>query len=147
MKSRTYIIINIIIPLIVGVAIYALYRNGNLLFFTWVEYVIGLKPSLNFSLDLTQILMNLHIPNWIIFSLPDGIWIYVLTSTIFVVWAQKIHLFWLSVPIFLGIGLEIFQLYNLVPGTFDSIDLIFLLSGYALALFLGIRWREKCIGT
>lgn len=147
MKSRTYIFINIIIPLIIGVVIYAFYRNENLLVFTWVEYVIGLKPSLNFSLDLTQSLMNLHIPNWIIFSLPDGIWIYVLTSTIFVVWAQKIHLFWLSVPIFLGIGLEIFQLYNLVPGTFDSIDLIFLLSGYAIALFLGIKWRAKCIGT
>ena len=147
MKSRTYIFINIIIPLIIGVVIYAFYRNENLLVFTWVEYVIGLKPSLNFSLDLTQSLMNLHIPNWIIFSLPDGIWIYVLTSTIFVVWAQKIHLFWLSVPIFLGIGLEIFQLYNLVPGTFDSIDLMFLLSGYAIALFLGIKWRAKCIGT
>ena len=147
MNSRNYITINIIIPLILGILMYVLFRNYNLLFYSWIEYLTDFRLSESIQLDISNLSSTLHVPNWIKFSLPDGIWIYVFTSTIIAIWAQKINIMWLLIPLFLGITLEIAQLYNLILGTFDKMDIAFLVFGYGLALIIGMRWRIKCLNT
>jgi hypothetical protein len=54
-------------------------------------------------------------------------------------------MFWLTTPLVIGIGLELSQIYEFIPGTFDYNDLFFLVSAYVLALSTGFRWRLKCI--
>lgn len=144
-KYRTYILLNIITPLLFGITIYVFFRNDNLLFYKWLESIGNYNFTFPVSVDLTQTSMAVQIPEWVKFSLSDGIWIYVFTSTLFAIWIQRINVFWLSLPLLLGIVLEIAQLYKYVPGTFDSIDLIFLAIGYVLALISGFKWRGKCI--
>ena len=144
MRKSTFLTIHIILPLLIGLIIYALFRNGDLKIYEWLE-AIGYKASFDFNLLGSR--LATHIPNWLKFSLSDGIWIYVFTSSIFLIWSHKVNTFWLITPLVIGIGLELSQLYKFIPGTFDYVDLLFLVSAYVLALTSGFRWRRKCIQT
>ena len=124
-KSKT--ITHIIIPMLIGGFIYILFREDNLLMFNWFNS-LGMKNLIDFFQEHT-LLKNL-IPNWIKFSLPDGIWIYSLTSLMLIIWykdSSKTKYIWLLIGPILGISAELGQLINIVPGTFDNTDLIFCL--------------------
>lgn len=144
MRKSTFLTIHIILPLLIGLIIYALFRNGDLKIYEWLE-TVGYKASSDFNLLGSH--LAAYIPNWSKFSLSDGIWMYVFTSSIFLIWSHKVNTFWLITPLVIGMGLELSQLYEFIPGTFDYVDLLFLVSAYVLALISGFRWRRKCIGT
>lgn len=144
MRKGTFLTIHIILPLLIGFIIYGLFRNGDLKIYKWLE-TMGYKASSDFNLLGSQ--LATYIPNWSKFSLSDGIWMYVFTSSMFLVWSHKVNMFWLIMPLVIGIGLELSQLYEFIPGTFDYVDLLFLVSAYVLALISGSRWRRKCIET
>ena len=124
-KSKT--ITHLIIPMLIGGFIYILFREDNLLMFNWFNS-LGMKNLIDFFREHT-LSINL-IPNWIKFSLPDGIWIYSLTSLMLIIWykdSSKTKYIWLLIGPILGISAELGQLINIVPGTFDNTDLIFCL--------------------
>ena len=126
-KSKT--ITHIIIPMLIGGFIYILFREDNLLMFNWFNS-LGMKNLIDFFQEYT--LSKNLIPNWIKFSLPDGIWIYSLTSLMLIIWykdSNKTKYIWLLIGPILGISAELGQLINIVPGTFDNTDLIFCLIG------------------
>lgn len=75
------------------------------------------------------------VPNWIIYSLPGGIWVYV--ASIFAHKFEK-KLFYFPVHVYIlpaiyALGLEFCQLCHLTDGTFDWLDLLFVLIGVYLA--------------
>ena len=147
MTTRTYLTISIIFPLIIGFAIYSLFRTEEIVFYSWVKY-FGFNGYIQFNNSNNyQISTHVQVPEWIRFSIPDGLWTYAFTSTIISLWSHKLNYFWLVAPLFVGVILEILQFYNLIPGTFDLIDLICILLGYSLALILGMRWARKCTET
>ena len=114
------------IPLFIGCLIYVLFRTDTLLYN---------KLFRNFFSPIGS--PKTFLQKIIIFSLPDGLWAMSYTMLIFHLRNDKTFktLIWsILIPV-IGILSEIGQLYYLIPGTFDIIDLIM----YIIAPTLVIR--------
>ena len=114
------------IPLFIGCLIYVLFRTDTLLY----NKLFG-----NFFSPIGS--PKTFLQKIIIFSLPDGLWAMSYTMIISHLRNDKTFktLIWsILIPV-IGILSEIGQLYYLIPGTFDIIDLIM----YIIAPTLVIR--------
>ena len=114
------------IPLFIGCLIYVLFRTDTLLY----NKLFG-----NFFSPIGS--PKTFLQKIITFSLPDGLWAMSYTMLIFHLRNDKTFktLIWsILIPV-IGILSEIGQLYYLIPGTFDIIDLIM----YIVAPTLAIR--------
>ena len=119
---------HVLIPMSTGGLIYILFREKSLIMFGWF-HSLGLENHINQLRDRFSMFSEI-VPGWFIYSLPDGIWIYSLTSLMFIIWSKNLNnsvYCWLLIGPFMGISAEVGQLLNFVPGTFDSIDLSFCL--------------------
>jgi len=139
----------VILPLTFGAAIYTFWRKPTLLVFSWYRG-IGLYPAIKQLRHLATPVYHL-IPKWIIFSLPDGLWVYAWTAFMASVWynsdSRSISRLWVFSGVALGVGSELSQLLGWIPGTFDIGDLLF----YVLSFFAALettRWmldRKKLL--
>ncbi len=117
-----FYISNISLPLVVGLILYLL-LPGN----TFISKVFD-------SLFLTR---RLHLENQTIFifarnHLCDAFWAYSLTFSVYTVLKNTISVSFIAIS--LGFILELLQLYAIIGGTFDIIDLIFELVAVFAAL-------------
>lgn len=134
MKKR---ILFVIFPLFLGFLIYVLFRSKNLFYFHIFEF-LNIK---NFILEMRNLsfLYRKHIPNWVIYSLPDGLWLFSFGTALFYKLdnIKKRILIFTLVFIFMSI-FEYIQLFfgghGSLIGTFDKYDLICFLIGYVLVL-------------
>ncbi|GGI56887.1 hypothetical protein GCM10011444_11960 [Winogradskyella haliclonae] len=78
-----------------------------------------------------------NLPSWIYYSLPDGLWVYSFSSAHILIWGNSFSKlkFWLLIPVFCGVGAELLQFLNLLPGTFDIYDFIFSIMASSLSIF------------
>lgn len=132
--SRTFV------PLFIGGIIYILFRSDNLYMFHWFD-LIGIGGFLD---TLRQQVDQVNLVDWIIYSLPNGLWLYAFLNLLLIIWNKQINcisLFWLIIPLLLGIGSELGQYIGLLRGTFDVIDLIVCLLATVLP-FLTINFKE-----
>lgn len=114
-------------PVILGGLIYLTYRTDTLFMFSWFNK-IGLLDSIGL-LRSNQQLQNLTIPSWVKFSLPDALWLFSFNYVLLTLWNFKINsqsAFWLFLAPTIGLFSEIGQLMGIIPGTFDSVDLLLL---------------------
>lgn len=119
------------IPVILGGLIYIIFRTEKLLMFQWFEDL-----SLSDKITTIQEFRNIFaFPDWIIYSLPDGLWMFSYTAISLEIWKHSImrqNIFWIfSIPI-VAISSEFLQSFKIIPGTFDYIDLIFYVFGIIL---------------
>lgn len=124
------------LPVFLGGLIYLTYRANTLLMFNWLKF-IGFTELVNFLRTNNQ-LQNLTIPNWVKFSLPDALWLYSFTYTILLLWDFKItrqSVLWIFLAPTVGIFSEMGQLIGIIPGTFDSSDLLLLLLSASLPFY------------
>jgi len=135
MKQRHQLILSHLLSLSLGGLIYILFRSKNLILFNWID-------SFNLPLEnirSSTIKFGLLLPDWFVFSLPDGLWLYsYLTLTLFI-WGNRINtenIIWILLTPFIVIITEFGQLLNLFPGTFDFIDIVFYILGGILPIFL-----------
>ncbi len=121
-----------------GAMIYILFRPTNLLMFN-ILYSIGLMDFVN------SIRPNLRdIPEWIIYSLPDGLWLFSYCLFIGSIWnfeLKRCFCVLMILPIY-AILHEIGQNVHFVSGTFDWIDLTTYLTAFVLGL-LYIIYNKK----
>jgi hypothetical protein len=115
-KTKTILFFAAIVSLLIGVLIYYAFRNLDIQFFRWLNIHINNVPS---PVNQTSVLP------FLLYNLPDGLWL--LSGILFIrtLWtgnpaASGIYIF---VFCFLAILIEGFQYFNLVPGTFDPIDI------------------------
>lgn len=83
MNTQIRITKHSLIPLLFGGLIYVLFRSQSLIMFGWVN-AIGMYELINLLrtyINANETLM----PNWFIYSLPDGLWIYSFTSALIIV--------------------------------------------------------------
>ncbi len=116
----------VLLPITIGGCIYIFCRKDSLLMFKWLDF-IGI---LNFTKKIRESIELSNIPSWFIYSLPDALWLFSFTSIMLFLWGKSICLnstFWILLPSFIGLFAEIGQALNFVPGTYDIIDLIFLI--------------------
>jgi len=105
--------------------------------FSWFDKVNLLEPILD--LRLVTLPFSDHLPNWFLYSLPDGLWLFSYLSILLAVWdntISKYNIHWLLLVPTIAILAEIGQLFTIVPGTFDIIDLFFYLGGAVLPILI-----------
>ncbi len=145
MKSTIYnrsILLNVILPLFIGGFIYLLFRSERLILFDWIRF-LGFKESLDFLRDHFSIVRS-FMPNWVLFSLPDGLWVYSFTSAIIIIWNddRKILIMLLSISLIFGPAVELLQFFKLFKGTFDSMDLAITIVSFTLSILFNLKINQ-----
>ena len=125
-----------ILPLMIGGLIYLAFRSDTLLMFKWAN-AMSLDSSIIFLRELN--LSNNLLPEWFLYSLPDGLWMFSYISLTLLVWGNKItmqNVFWIFIIPIIAIFSEIGQALQFIPGTYDTTDLIFYGLGTILPLII-----------
>ncbi|MHA4989335.1 hypothetical protein [Cetobacterium somerae] len=130
-----------------AVLIYLLFRSRKLFYYQIVE-LMNLDSHVG-SIRKVVWVYRKHIPNWVIYSLPDGLWLFsmgvsILHNRVFYKKAQNIF----NIIFFTMIGIEVFQgIYGghgTFIGTFDGADVICYTIGYIMASILGyLSWVKN----
>lgn len=138
------VIILSFITMAIGGAIYLLYRTSIPVFFHTINFA-GFE-KLVLELRQTTLSGSLFFPNWIVYSLPNGLWAFAYAIIIITIWwrnTSKQKYFWLvTIPV-LVFGFEFLQLLGLRYGTFCWLDLLSGLIGILLALLVGIKLSKS----
>jgi hypothetical protein len=113
-----------------GAIIYIMFRPTNLLMFYWINS-IGLMDLVN---EIRPDIRNL--PEWVIYSLPDGLWIFSYCLFIGHIWNYNLKrsFFFLALLPIYAISNEIMQHFHFFSGTFDWMDLFAYLTAFVLGL-------------
>jgi FtsH-binding integral membrane protein len=118
-----------------GAAIYSLWRSKTLLVFTWYRW-IGLQ-GLILTLRAHAASARHLVPDLVLYSAPDALWVYSFTFIMQVIWlrepASPGRAVWTLLPLLLSVGAEFGQLAKIVPGTFDIMDIVAYLIAWAAA--------------
>jgi hypothetical protein len=131
-------------PLLIGGFIYILFRSDVLLMFEWLEKLNIIDEI--YSIRKNTLPLKSKLPNWFLFSLPDGLWIFSYVSLILLVWDNKLNnssIFWILIIPGLAVLSEILQFFDICSGTFDVMDLIFYISGLLTPLLFLIHYNKK----
>ena len=113
---------------------YICLRDPELRMFQWFDFIGA--GSLITRLRFNAAPLQTVIPFWIQFSVPNALWVYSLTGFMALLWSEtdsRTKPFWLSLGILLGAGTEFGQAINVIPGSFDIVDLCLCVIAAALA--------------
>lgn len=137
----------VLVSFALAVLIYLLFRSRKLFYYQIVE-LMNLDSHVG-SIRKVVWVYRKHIPNWVIYSLPDGLWLFsmgvsILHNRVFYKKAQNIF----NIIFFTMIGIEVFQgIYGghgTFIGTFDGADVICYTIGYIMASILGyLSWVKN----
>lgn len=137
--DRIFVIVSVF-ALSLGGFIYILFRPSEHIFFDWIRS-IGLGHWLNLIRE-NSISSNLLLPEWIVYSLPNGLWAFAYALLISIIWRESKswirYLWFISIPV-LVIGYEVLQYASIIPGTFSMQDIGFGIGGLILGIILGIK--------
>lgn len=116
MKKKYIELINSLwwLTLLLGILIYLLFRPDNLIYNNFFSSPIKLSIGINSKLT-----------NFLIYSLPNGLWSLSYSQLIFHINKVKSlkTILLSSVMVFLGISIEILQIQGFINGTFDFYDI------------------------
>jgi hypothetical protein len=126
-KSIIHTISNITvgcISLFSGGIIYVIYRTRDLKMFEWFDK-IGFSDSVS---RLRFSYADISIPGWMEYNLPAALWLFSYMLIIDSIWdgsKQRLQyrLFIVFLPL-IAIFSEILQYFDIVPGTFDWLDIL-----------------------
>lgn len=124
-----------VMPLFFGAVIYIVFRTDTILIFDWLEHLNWKEDILKLHRDRTLILL----PNWVLFNLPDFLWVFGFTSVMVILWGSvksKFTRIYILMPFSIGVISESIQYYNPNYGTFDPKDLIFYALGVTLSILI-----------
>ncbi len=123
--------------LILGTTIYILFRSSTLKVFSWLDLLrVNILDS---KIRKTALSISEHIPDWVLLSLPDGLWLFSYVCLMLYIWKNTINvqnLFWISIIPAIAIASEIAQCFGILQGTFDLMDLLMYIFGGALPLLI-----------
>jgi hypothetical protein len=124
--------------IISGGIIYILFRPSEYLFFDWIE-ALGLRNLMNAARN-ASITQELNVPQWIIYSLPNGLWAFAYALIITRIWRTSkswLKLFWIGTIPVLVLGFEILQYNGTISGTFCIQDIVFGIVGLYTGILIG----------
>jgi hypothetical protein len=134
-KKLAPYVYHVALPIVAGSAIYTLWRTPSLKVFGWYE-AAGLTGIINFLQQSSSPVRTL-LPDWLLFSFPDGCWVYSVTAFMLLTWRESDavgHKFlWSFAGLFCGAVIELFQYFQITSGTFDVKDIFACLLGSILA--------------
>lgn len=127
-------IINCIIPVSIGGLIYMLGRHDSLKMFHWFQF-LHLEAYIHHFRTVYKDSITSCLPAWMLYSLPDALWMYSFTSAVLLSWKRKLSIY-LLIPFLLGAGSETGQYFHLVRGTYDFNDLLCYCTGFLLSIII-----------
>lgn len=139
-------ILTSLLPLIFGGLIYLTYRVETLKMFGWFDSMKA-TDFINF-LRTNDFLQTINLPEWIKYSLPDALWIFSFTYFMLTIWKFKItqsSAFWIFLAPVIGLFSELGQLYGVVPGTYDPVDLILIIVAMTVPFLKIVNFNFKSI--
>ena len=126
--------------LILGLGIYVFFRSSQVYFNNWL-----LNQKIGFDLQWVRtytLQLGTFLPDWFLFSLPDGLWLLSFCLLMKSLWEQddkrKLWFWTLILPI-VSLLWEIGQSIKIISGTFDFTDLLF----YAIVTLIIIYKNKK----
>ena len=131
--------LHIVLPMVIGGVIYILFRSDKLLMFRWFEFIK--LDKLIYSVRDYTFYYRKYIPESILFSLPDCLWVY--SFTMFLSYYFR-NIFIILIPCIGSVLTETGQLW-FVPGTFDIMDVLYMLAATAIALFFIYKHKNSDI--
>jgi len=138
-SNGLYVILSVF-ALFLGGIIYIFLRPSEHVFFGWIRS-IGLGHWLNLFRE-SSISSSQLLPEWIVYSLPNGLWAFAYALLITIIWKDSKswlrYLWFISIPV-LVIGYEVLQYASIIPGTFSTQDIVFGMGGLILGIILGIK--------
>lgn len=145
MSHRLLILISYVVAIILIIAggmIYLCQRSLSLAMFRWV----GLSSSSKWLMTLREMTPD-QLPEWIKYSLPDGLWSCAYVIFIGAIWKleyPKCMTVALIMPL-IGILSEVLQKIGLISGVYDNIDLIMYIIGglYGWAFIYLLNYLNK----
>jgi len=143
MKRRFFALFLVAGALVLGLLIYVTLRTDALYINAWVTELIG-TPAKEF---LAGSLIGFQIPSTIIYSLPDGLWMFAFSLFILLIWDFKIHrssLTWITIVLVAGTGFECMQGLDWIAGWFDPFDMIFILAGTGVPVIYLLIKKRLC---
>ncbi|HAS42505.1 MAG TPA: hypothetical protein DCS93_18645 [Microscillaceae bacterium] len=123
--------------LLVGSLIYVCFRTNTLKLFDWIA-LVGLDHFVE-HLRYYTMPYKKHIPGWVLFSLPDGLWMFSYGCAICYLWKHKPSkqpYFWILLVTLLILLVEVLQLFQITSGVFDPLDVLFYILGAGAPLVL-----------
>jgi len=126
-----------ILSIIFGGLIYCAFRTKDLLLFYWAR-TFGLDATVDLLREISYHIKP-RTPNWLLFSVPDGLWVLSYTCLILYIWDFKLNrknIFWFALVPSLALGSEILQSMRIIPGTFDFIDIAAYIIGLLVPLII-----------
>ena len=146
MNSVKFILIHVIAPLLLGSFIYIAWRSSTLLMFGWFDEIgltVLVENIRGFALPFAG-----SMPAWVIYSLPDGCWVYSFTASMVCIWGREegvSRIFWIFIGPLIGVVGEVGQLVEIVPGTFDMSDLTVNVVAVFASLYLIKPVKEEVV--
>ena len=140
MKNNTKVLLLVLISLCSGLVIYATTRTEKLFLNK------SLFPFLPIKI-IRDFISHIHIPQWIIYSLPDALWMLAFMLVILMIWNFRLNrksLPWVIIALLAGLFFEIGQGFHFVQGTFDPKDLIGLFIGASIPIFYSLNKLRVC---
>jgi hypothetical protein len=132
-----------ILSILFGGAIYIALRSSSIILFKWIDYIMLIDPVEN--LRIVTLPYKEYLPEWFLYSLPDGLWMFSYSCIVLVIWKRKItkySLLWLlSLPM-ISILFEVLQYYDYFNGTFDIIDIVFYIFGSLLPILINKKIKK-----
>ena len=137
-RERTYwekshmcrFMLHVCLPTFIGASVYLLFRTSTLLVFKWGE-AVGLHGHL---MALRERVSEVQLPEWLLYSFPDGVWVYATTMCMLIIWNGAPPWPWLSIGLVLAVGAELGQAVGYVQGTYEHLDILFYFGAFLLAL-------------
>jgi hypothetical protein len=123
-----------------GGIIYVLFRTSKPVFFNWLN-AVGLDRLSNVARHSSLRLSPL-LPQWIVFSLPNGLWAFAYALLITGIWSGSkswLRYFWMATIPVLVLGYEILQYPGIIPGTFCLQDLALGMAGLIAGIIFGTK--------
>ena len=134
--SFKFIVIHVILPIFIASLIYIFWRSTTLMVFRWLEF-LALDGLVNLLRTWTMPFQN-HLPDWVLYNLPDGLWVYAVTAFMVRLWGHDLSdnkdkpetkessalavTLWSSAGLVMGIGLELAQYLGIMAGVYDFQD-------------------------
>jgi hypothetical protein len=117
--------LHVFLPVATGALIYVSWRSPTLLIFRWVRFcgMSGMLAKWRYAVLSGRPAFG----DWVIFSLPDALWVYAVTACMSLIWRARrswARRVWIAAGTVLGCGGEVLQQLGVVPGTYDPVDLL-----------------------
>jgi hypothetical protein len=114
--------------ILTGGFVYLLFRPTSLLMFKWLDALAAWRWVE--SLRHAAIGAEQLIPNWVIYSLPFALWVFSYLLFIELIWGNSepsARLIWYWTVPLIAVLTEFMQIFHVISGTFDWLDLLLIL--------------------